>query len=70
MPDSRTGAAPDQPDEPGPWARWLVEVAEPWLPVGVEDFERAIEAARPDGAARLRVQSSGGFRIAVLRFQK
>jgi len=37
---------------------------------GVEDFERAIEAARPDGAARLRVQSSGGFRIAVLRFQK
>ena len=50
MPDSRTGAAPDQPDEPGPWARWLVEVAEPWLLVGVEDFERLhgdrVKAAR------------------------
>jgi serine protease Do len=37
---------------------------------GVEDFERAVEAVRPDGAARLRVQSSAGYRIAVLRFQK
>jgi len=37
---------------------------------GVEDFERAVEGARPDGAARLRVQSSQGFRIVVLRFQK
>ncbi len=37
---------------------------------GVEEFEKAIEAARADGAARLRVQSSNGFRIAVLRFQK
>ncbi|PYQ19128.1 MAG: peptidase, partial [Acidobacteria bacterium] len=37
---------------------------------GVEEFEKAVEAARSDGAARLRVQSSNGFRIAVLRFQK
>ncbi len=37
---------------------------------GVEEFERAVEAARPDGAARLRVQSSAGFRIVVLRLQK
>ena len=38
---------------------------------GVEEFERALEgAARPDGAARLRVQSSAGFRIVVLRLQK
>jgi len=40
----------------------------------VEDFEKAVEAARPDGAARLRVLSSTGssvgYRIVVLRFQK
>jgi serine protease Do len=35
----------------------------------VEEFEKAIEQARPDGAARLRVQSNGGFRIAVLKLK-
>jgi serine protease Do len=33
----------------------------------VDEFESAIEEARKDGAARLRVQSSQGFRIVVLR---
>ncbi len=41
---------------------------------GVEEFERAVEGARPDGAARLRVLSSAGsgngYRIVVLRLQK
>jgi serine protease Do len=36
----------------------------------VEDFEREIERARRDGAARLRVQSSAGFRIVVLKLAK
>jgi hypothetical protein len=38
----------------------------------VEDFEKAIEQARKDGAARLRVQSgqaNGGFRIVVLKLK-
>src|SRR5262245_3947611 len=33
----------------------------------VDEFESAVEEARKDGAARLRVQSSQGFRIVVLR---
>ena len=33
----------------------------------VDEFEAAIEEARKDGAARLRVQSAAGFRIVVLR---
>jgi serine protease Do len=33
----------------------------------VDEFEAAVEEARADGAARLRVQSSQGFRIVVLR---
>jgi len=37
---------------------------------GVEDFEREIEAARPDGVARLRVLSSAGFRIVALRLSR
>src|SRR5262245_42706026 len=32
-----------------------------------DEFESAVEEARKDGAARLRVQSSQGFRIVVLR---
>jgi serine protease Do len=34
---------------------------------GVQDFEAAIEAARKDGAARLRVRTRAGFRVAVLK---
>jgi serine protease Do len=37
---------------------------------GVEEFEREIERARRDGAARLRVQSGAGFRIVVLKLAK
>jgi serine protease Do len=37
---------------------------------GVQDFEREIERARHDGAARLRVQSNGAFRIVVLKLAK
>jgi len=37
---------------------------------GVQDFEREIERARRDGAARLRVQSNGAFRIVVLKLAK
>jgi serine protease Do len=33
----------------------------------VDEFEAAVEEARKDGAARLRVQSGQGFRIVVLR---
>jgi serine protease Do len=33
----------------------------------VDEFEAAVEEARKDGAARLRVQSPQGFRIVVLR---
>jgi serine protease Do len=37
---------------------------------GVQDFEREIERARRDGAARLRVQAKEGFRIVVLKLAK
>jgi serine protease Do len=34
---------------------------------GVDEFEQAIEAARKEGVARLRVRDSGGFRFVVLK---
>jgi serine protease Do len=34
---------------------------------GVDEFEQAIEAARKEGVARLRVRNSGGFRFVVLK---
>jgi serine protease Do len=36
---------------------------------GVEAFERAIDRARPDGRARLRVLTQGQYRIVVLRLK-
>jgi serine protease Do len=33
----------------------------------VDEFEQAIEAARKDGVARLRVRNAGGFRFVVLK---
>jgi serine protease Do len=34
---------------------------------GVDEFEQAIEAARKEGVARLRVRNPGGFRFVVLK---
>jgi serine protease Do len=36
---------------------------------GVSDFERQIEAARPDGRARLRYRREGNYFVAVLRLK-
>jgi serine protease Do len=36
---------------------------------GVSDFERLIEAARPDGRARLRFRREGNYFVAVLRLK-
>jgi serine protease Do len=33
----------------------------------VDEFEQAVEGARKDGVARLRVRNSGGFRLVVLK---